>query len=659
MATMMANAIRALAMDAVEKAQSGHPGMPMGMADVATVLFSECLQYHPTDPKWPNRDRFILSAGHGSMLQYALLYLLGYPDIDMEDLKQFRQFGAKTAGHPEYGELLGIETTTGPLGQGFANGVGMAIAERHLNAQFGNIIHHRTFVIAGDGCLMEGISHEAASIAAHLKLNNLVVLWDDNRISIDGSTDLAVSEDTLARFRAYGWSIQAVDGHDMQAVASALANTKEGDKPHLIACRTTIGYGAPKKAGTASCHGSPLGDTEVQSARAALGWHHAPFEIPEDVLQSWRQTGLKGTQAYQSWQEAYRAMEPAARAALEQALSGALPEGWQAGLIALKQSMVDAPKPEATRKASGRVLKALTALIPNLMGGSADLTGSNDTLVSGQEGLQSNHYGGHYLYYGVREHAMAAIMNGLALHGGVIPYAGTFLVFADYCRPAIRLSALMKQRVIYVMTHDSIGLGEDGPTHQPVEHLASLRAIPNLWVYRPADAVETLECWQLSLEAQDAPSLLALTRHNIPTLRTPDHAAISDNLSRYGAYILADTPAGLAHQVTLCATGSEVHIAREAQQTLQAKNIGARLVSFPCVERFLSQPRSYQDQILGNPTIMCAVEAAISLGWERVIGKDGIFIGMRGFGASAPYEQLYEHFGITPHHIVQQVMDRL
>jgi transketolase len=650
----MANAIRALAMDAVERANSGHPGMPMGMADVATVLFSEHLAFDPKHPEWPNRDRFILSAGHGSMLQYALLYLTGYEDMTLEEIKNFRQLGAKTAGHPEYGHAAGIETTTGPLGQGLANAVGMALAERLLAARFSeSLVNHYTYVIAGDGCLMEGISQEAISLAGHLKLNKLIVLFDDNKISIDGPTSLTITEDTLKRFEASGWHTQAIDGHNAEAISKALVAARTSDRPTLIACRTTIAYGAPTKAGTSSSHGSPLGKSEIEGTRQKLGWPHAEFEIPAPVLQAWRDLGSRGHRAFQEWSKHYNAYDAGKRSEFERMLSRELPAAGNEALQAMKKKLAESRPNEATRKSSENVLEVLVPLIPEMIGGSADLTGSNNTKTKPMKPVSASDFSGSYIYYGVREHAMGAIMNGLSLHGEFIPYGGTFLVFTDYCRPAIRLSALMQQRVIYVMTHDSIGLGEDGPTHQPVEHLASLRAIPNLLVFRPADATETAECWALSLAMKNAPSVLSLTRQNLPALRK-DYVA--DNLCARGGYVIAE--ANGKPQVTLIATGSEVSIAVDAQSMLAAKGIAARVVSLPCWELFDAQPASYRESVLGKDTLKVAVEAAARFGWERYIGLDGIFIGMPGFGASAPAKDLYKHFGITAEHITEAVVKK-
>ncbi len=641
----LANAIRALAMDAVEQAKSGHPGMPMGMADVATVLWTRFLKFDPADPAWPDRDRFVLSAGHGSMLLYALLYLTGYPEMTIDEIRRFRQLGSKTAGHPEYGHAPGIETTTGPLGQGLGNAVGMALAERLLAARFGEAVDHYTYVIAGDGCLMEGISHEAISLAGHLRLNKLIVLFDDNNISIDGPTSLSVSDDQVARFRASGWSAVAIDGHDPEAIATAIAEAKRSDRPSLIACRTTIAYGSPTKAGTAASHGSPLGAAEIAGARERLGWSSAAFEIPEGVLQRWREAGKRGAAARSAWQRRVDKLPSEQRAEFRRLMSGKLPKDWTARVAELKEKLV-ADKPSiATRVASQTALEVLNPAIPELIGGSADLTGSNNTRTKALNPVTRDDFSGRYVYYGVREHGMAAAMNGMALHGGVIPYGGTFLVFTDYCRPSIRLSALMGLRVVYVMTHDSIGLGEDGPTHQPVEHLASLRAIPNLLVMRPADAVETLECWAAAIGQSDRPTILALTRQNLPTLRTGSE---SENLSARGGYVLAEAEGG-ERQVTLIGTGSEVAIAMKARELLASEGVRAAVVSLPCWELFDRQTAKYRRGVLGAARLpKVAVEAGVQLGWERYLGSKGGYVGMSGFGASAPYADLYRHFGITP-----------
>ena len=638
----MANAIRALAMDAVQAAKSGHPGMPMGMADAATVLFTKFLKFDPQRPDWPDRDRFVLSAGHGSMLLYALLHLTGYPDMTMAEIRNFRQLHSRTAGHPEYGEAPGIETTTGPLGQGLANAVGMALAERMMNARFGDdLVDHRTWVVAGDGCLMEGISQEAITLAGHLQLGKLIVLFDDNAISIDGPTALATSDDQIGRFKACGWHVQQVDGHDPAALAAAMQAACDNDRPSMIACKTVIGYGAPTKAGTAATHGAPLGEEEIAGARKQLNWQYPPFEIPDDVEEAWRAAGARGAADADAWEQRLAAAVADVRSHFRRVVDGALPADLGDTVIALKkQFAADAPK-MATRQASGKVLERLTEAVPELAGGSADLTGSNNTRTAGHNDVAAGDYSGGYIRYGVREHGMAAAMNGIALHGGLIPYAGTFLVFTDYARPAIRLSALMERRVIYVMTHDSIGLGEDGPTHQPVEHLAALRAMPNLNVFRPCDAVETAECWELALQARETPSVLALTRQGLPTLRT---AHSDENVCARGAYILSEPDE--ERQVTLLASGSEVSIAVEAQALLRKAGIAAAVVSMPCWELFERQPDDYRAAVLGDaPRIAC--EAASGFGWSRWTGERGGFVGMQGFGASAPATQLYEHFGIT------------
>ncbi len=638
--TPMANAIRALAMDAVQKANSGHPGMPMGMADVATVLFRHYLRFDPSCPAWPDRDRFILSAGHGSMLLYALAHLTGYAKMTMEEIKGFRQLGSLTPGHPEYDPEIGVETTTGPLGQGISNSVGFALAERILNARFGDeLVDHRTFVIASDGDLMEGISHEACSLAGHLKLGRLIVYYDDNKISIDGGTELSFTENVKDRFASYGWHVQEVNGHDPEAIAcateAALAVT---DRPSLIACRTIIGFGAPNKQGTSGCHGSPLGPDEVAAARGVLGWTAPPFEIPADILSAWRQVGSRGETLRKAWEG--RLGKAALRGAFEREMNGTPPEEMKAALAALKQKIVAEKPKHATRQSSGAALGALLPVMPELIGGSADLTPSNNTQVKGFGPISAPFYTGRYIHFGVREHGMAAIMNGLALHGGIAPYGGTFMQFTDYCRPALRLAALMKQRVVFVMTHDSIGLGEDGPTHQPVEHLAALRVIPNLLVFRPCDGVETAECWELALKSADAPSVLALSRQGLPTLRTDT----DENKCARGGYVLAEANGPRA--VTLLATGSEVSLAMQARELLAREGIGAAVVSLPCFSLFDKQDEAYKASVLGaGPRV--AVEAGVAAGWSKYVGPRGIFVGLRDFGASAPAEVLYKHFGVT------------
>ncbi|WP_169570328.1 transketolase [Sneathiella limimaris] len=652
--TEMANAIRALSMDAVQKANSGHPGMPMGMADVATVLYSKFLKFDPAKPNWPDRDRFVLSAGHGSMLLYSLLYLTGYKDMTMEEIKNFRQLGSKTAGHPEFGHASGIETTTGPLGQGLATAVGMALGERMMAARFPNAVDHYTYVIAGDGCLMEGISHEAASFAGHNRLNKLIVLWDDNEISIDGKTSLAVSDAPLKRFESYGWDTYSCDGHDPDSIETAIAAARESNKPSLIACKTTIGFGAPNKKGTSGVHGAPLGEEEIALARKELNWPHAPFEIPVKILDRWRAVGTKGARLSAEWEKTVAEMDADTKSTFDFALSGEVPAELDEALNEYKKSLSENEPAWASRKASQEVLKVINEYVSNTVGGSADLTGSNLTKTDHTKPVTPDDFSGRYVYYGVREFGMAAIMNGLALHKGFIPYGGTFMVFTDYARPAIRLSALMEQRVVYVMTHDSIGLGEDGPTHQPVEHLASLRAMPNTFVFRPADAVETAECWDLALKAKKTPSILSLSRQNLPTVRT-DHTA--ENLSAKGAYELS--PASTEAKVTLFATGSEVAIALDAQKVLQSEGIGTRVVSVPCWELFDKQPSAYRKEVLGPNTAKVAIEAACSMGWKKFIGDKGKFIGIDSFGASAPADELYSHFGITSEAIVEAAKKQL
>jgi transketolase len=638
----MANAIRFLAIDAVEAAKSGHPGMPMGMADVATVLFSRFLTFDPADPAWPDRDRFVLSAGHGSMLLYALLHLTGYEGVTSDQLRAFRQWGSKTPGHPEYGHTPGVETTTGPLGQGIATAVGMALAERLMNARFGDdFVDHYTYVIAGDGCLMEGLSHEAISLAGHLKLGKLIVLFDDNEISIDGATSLSCSDDQLARFKASGWSASRIDGHDPEAIAAAIERARNSDRPSLIACRTVIGFGAPNRQGTEKAHGAPLGTEEIAKTRAALGWPHAPFQIPESVLDQWREIGTRGHAARRNWIERTRRPNSAPRSPFHDALNRNLPCGY-AQAMAQVRARFAAERPNiATRQASQLVIDAIAEALPNLLGGSADLTHSNLTRAKTQQPVRPGNFEGSYIHYGVREHAMAAAMNGIALHGGFIPYGGTFLTFADYSRPAIRLAALMGVRVIHVMTHDSIGLGEDGPTHQPVEHLASLRAIPNLLVFRPADAVETAEAWDCALRSQASPSVLCLSRQGLPTFR---EASSEQNLVAFGAYVVVEPEDG--RDVTLIATGSEVSIALRAAELLASVSVRAAVVSAPCFDLFRQQSREYRTAVLGRvPRI--GVEAAVEGDWARWLGEDGEFVGMTGFGASAPAEVLYREFGIT------------
>ncbi len=651
----LANAIRALAMDAVEQAKSGHPGLPMGAADIATVLFTQALKFDPADPKWPDRDRFVLSAGHGSMLIYAALYLTGFESVTLDEIKRFRQLGSKTPGHPENFITAGVETTTGPLGQGIANAVGMAMAERHLAAEYGDeIVNHATFVIASDGDLMEGISQEAIALAGHLKLNKLIVLFDDNGISIDGPLSLSDSVDQVKRFEACGWAASRIDGHDPAAIAQAIETARRSDKPTMIACKTTIGYGAPTKAGKASSHGSPLGGEEIKGAREKLGWSEAPFQIPADVLTQWRAAGQRSKPARAAWDKRLAALPADKRVEFERRMKGDLPGTLNTAIRAVKEKLAAEPKEIATRTACEFALESIIPAVPEMIGGSADLTGSNNTRTKSMKAITPTDFSGRFVHWGIREHGMAAAMNGMALHGGIIPYSGTFLVFSDYCRPSIRLAALMGERVIHVMTHDSIGLGEDGPTHQPVEHLAALRAIPNLNVFRPADAVETAECWQLALEGRETPSVLALTRQNLPQLR---RQLDERNKCVNGAYEIS--PAQGQAQVSLFATGSEVSIAVEAQRLLAEKGVQARVVSVPCFELFQAAPDAVRRAVIGDSPVKVGVEAAVRQGWDAIIGADGIFVGMTGFGASAPYKELYNHFGITAAKVAEAALSRL
>jgi transketolase len=652
----MANAIRALAMDAVEKAKSGHPGMPMGMADVATVLFTQFLKFDPASPSWPDRDRFVLSAGHGSMLLYSLLYLTGYADMTLDEIKRFRQLGSKTPGHPEYGHTPGVETTTGPLGQGLATAVGMAIAERHTAAVFGDsIVDHKTYVIASDGDLMEGISHEAIALAGHLKLNKLIVLFDDNGISIDGALSLSDNVDQVKRFEACGWNASRIDGHDPKAIAAALEKAQNSDKPVLIACKTKIGFGAPTKAGKSSSHGSPLGADEIKGAREALGWNYPPFEIPDDILEAWRAAGARGNPAHADWNKRLAALDGSKRSEFERRSKGEISTQALDGAVrARKEKLAKEPEETATRVASERALESLVPALPEMIGGSADLTGSNNTRTKSMQPLTAADFSGRFIHYGIREHGMAAAMNGMALHGGIVPYSGTFLVFSDYCRPALRLAALMGVRAIHVMTHDSIGLGEDGPTHQPVEHLAALRAIPNLLVFRPADAVETIECWQLALQNKDRPSVLALTRQGLPQL---SQDFLDQNRCPAGAYEIS--PADGKAEVSIFASGSEVSLAVAAQNLLQAKGVAARVVSVPCFELLAEAPETARKAVIGDAKVKIGVEAAVRQGWDALIGSDGAFVGMSSFGASAPYKELYKHFGITPEAVAEAALRKL
>jgi len=646
----LATALRFLSVDMVEKAVSGHPGMPLGMADVLTVLFSEYLSFDASCPTWANRDRFILSAGHGSAALYSLAYLLGYPEATLDQLKAFRQRGSKTPGHPEHDLGFGIETTTGPLGQGLGNAVGMAMAEQMMRAELGkDIISHRTFVVAGDGCLMEGVGQEALSLAGHLGLSKLTVLFDDNHISIDGDTDLSCSDNHSERFRACGWHTLAVDGHDPAAIRAALDQALLSDKPTFIACRTTIGWGSPTKAGTAATHGSPLGKEEIAQMRQNLSWPYDPFVIPDDVLTAWRNLGVRGKSARLAWEQQWGALPPEQK----NRMNADFPKNAQETLLSYKKQWFTDRPTMATRKASGLVLDQLAPLVPALVGGSADLTGSNNTRAKSQKTFSVNHPEGRYIHYGVREHAMGAIMNGLSLYGGFVPYGGTFLVFSDYLRPALRLSALMAQGVIYVLTHDSIGLGEDGPTHQPIEHLAALRAIPNVHNFRPADAVETLECWELALKNRHTPSVLALSRQDLPTLRNPE-ADIAINASARGAYVISE--GSLPPKITLVATGSEVSLAVDVQNALAQHGAGATVVSMPCQELFWAQSESYREALFPKDRPIVAIEAASPLSWYRLVGEKGMIFGIETFGMSAPAADVYDHFGLTPKAITENIV---
>ncbi len=650
----MVNAIRMLAADAVQKAKSGHPGMPMGMANAATVLWTRFLKFDPSKPDWEDRDRFILSAGHGSMLLYSLLFLSGYEAITIEEIKRFRQLGSNTPGHPEYDVSHGIETTTGPLAQGLGNAVGMALAERLRNARWGDeIVDHYTYCIVGDGCLMEGLSHEAISFAGFLRLSKLIVLWDDNRISIDGATSLSTKDNQLARFEACGWDAQVVDGDDAEAVAAAISRARLSDKPSLIDCRTIIGKGAPTKAGTSATHGAPLGEDEVAGTRRSLGWPYPPFVVPPHIVAAWREAGTRSVAARQAWEARFGALPADRKAEYRRTSTGGLATNWQAPLNEFKRRLATEQPTWATRKASGEALEILTANFPEMIGGSADLTESVFTKTRLTEDVRPGDFSGRYVHYGVREHVMASVMNGVALHGGFIPYGGTFLVFADYMRGGMRMSALMKQRVIYVLTHDSIGVGEDGPTHHPSETLASLRVMPNMLVFRPADAVETFECWVIAITECDMPSCLVLSRQAVPAVRM-EHESV--NLSARGAYVLHEADGG-ERQVSLFATGSEVHVAVEARNILQSHGIPTAVISMPCWELFENQPERYRKEVLGPAWPHCvrvAVEAAISPGWDRYIGENGVFVGLKGFGLSAPAEVLFKHFGIVADNVVAQ-----
>ena len=640
--TDLANAIRFLSIDAVQKANSGHPGMPMGMADVCTVLFRHFLKFDPSRPDWINRDRFVLSAGHGSMLLYALLHLTGYKSVSLNDIKNFRQLDSICAGHPEYEKGTGIETTTGPLGQGIANAVGFAISEEILKSKKGkDIYNHKTYVVAGDGCLMEGISHESLSLAGHLKLKNLVMFFDNNSISIDGPTSLAVSDNYKKRLEAYGWDYIDINGHNEKQIFKAIKKCQNAKRPTVIACKTTIGFGSPNKSGKSSAHGSPLGDEEIQLVRKKLKWKHAPFEIPKEILQEWRSVGENGKKEVKKWEKKAGSKLKKITDKNSQKLTKLFAD---AKKMAIKES-----KPIATRKSSEDILNLLTVHMPELIGGSADLAGSNNTKTKSQKIIKPGNFAGSYIHYGVREHAMCGIMNGIALHGELIPYGGTFLIFSDYCKPSIRLSALMKQRVVYVMTHDSIGLGEDGPTHQPVEQIAGLRAIPNLNVFRPADTIETIECWDLALRQTNTPSVLSLTRQNLKLLRTKNDQT---NKCSYGAYEIYRSNPEI--NLTIIATGSEVEIAVEASQQLAKENIHSKVVSMPCQELFEQQESSYKKNLLEETTAKISIEAASTMGWKKYTGNQGVELGIDTFGKSAPYKKIYEHFKLTSNNIIQQ-----
>jgi transketolase len=654
MSRRMANAIRGLAIDGVEAAKSGHPGMPMGMADVATVLFSRFLNFDATQPHWPDRDRFVLSAGHGSMLLYSLLHLNGFPGMGIDELKRFRQLGSRTPGHPENYVTQGVETTTGPLGQGISTAVGMAMAERHLQAEYGRkIVDHHTYVIASDGDLMEGVSQEAIALAGHYKLAKMIVLWDDNGISIDGPLSLSDSVDQLKRFQAAGWRAERVDGLDQEAVAAAIQRAQRSNKPTLIACRTIIGYGAPHKQGTSKAHGEPLGPDEAAAAKQALGIPGAPFEVPADVLKAWREAGARGGAVRTAWQDRFATLSERKRREFERRMAGDRPQKLGKAILAHKKALAAAPQTVATRKASELALDVIVPVMPELVIGSADLTPSNNTKAKGLVEVTPKSFKGRYIHYGIREHGMSAAMNGMSLHGGVVPAGGTFLIFTDYARPAMRLAALMERPVVYVMTHDSIGLGEDGPTHQPVEQLSALRAIPHMRVFRPCDTIETAECWQMALERKDGPTVLALSRQNLPQLR----GYTQKNLCETGAYELAGAEGGRA-RVSIFASGSEVSLAMTAREQLAAKGIAARVVSVPSLELFIAQPEDVKAKIIGTAPIRVGVEAAVRWGWDAVIGEDGIFVGMKSFGASAPIKDLYPHFRITPEEVVDEVMKR-
>ena len=651
----MANAIRFLSIDAVQKANSGHPGLPMGMADVSTVLFRRYLKFNPQDPNWDDRDRFVLSAGHGSMLLYSLLYLTGYKGSSIRDIINFRQLNSKCAGHPEYGHLKGIETTTGPLGQGFANAVGMAIAERKLSKDFGpKTCDHYTYVIASDGDLMEGISHEAASLAGHLKLKKLIVFFDDNGISIDGPVSLSNSENTINRFKAYQWNTLSINGHDQDQISKAISKAQNSNKPTLIACRTKIGFGSPNKQGKSSVHGSPLGLDEIELTRTKLKWNYKPFELPNNIKNAWLDSGSRSMDKYKKWKSHINKMKTSSKKEYARRIAGRLPSNINKILNNFKKDCSNKEVVKATRQSSEMVINQISPHMPELIGGSADLTGSNNTKASATKILDSKNYSGNYIYYGIREHGMAAIMNGMALHKGVVPFGGTFLIFSDYCKPSIRLSALMRQRVVYIFTHDSIGLGEDGPTHQPVEQLAGLRSIPNLNVFRPADTVETVEAWQISLQSNNTPSAIALTRQSLPTIRKK-HS--NKNLTSHGAYEIYKN--SKKPKVSIFASGSEVEIALEVSKLLEKNKINSRVISVPCIDLFEKQTSTYRKKIIGESAINVSIEAGSELAWEKLCPKNMLSIGMNSFGASAPYKKLYEHFGITPQKIFKKIINKL
>jgi len=644
----LSNAIRFLSIDAIQKANSGHPGLPMGMADVATVLFKYYLKFNPKNPSWINRDRFILSAGHGSMLLYSLLYLTGYKSISINDIQNFRQMDSICAGHPEYEKNSGIETTTGPLGQGLSNAVGMAIAEENLKKKFGtNLINHKTYVIASDGDLMEGISHEAMSLAGHLKLKNLIVFFDNNKISIDGSTNLSVSDNYKKRFESYGWSFQEVNGHNEKQISKAIKKSLKSNKPNLISCKTIIGYGSPNKSGKASSHGAALGEDEVVLVRKKLNWKYKPFEIPKEILSAWRDIGVKGALEENKWNSIYSKKDKKIKSEINRIINLKLPEDFNKHIISLKKKIFDMKPNQASRQSSAFVLENITKYLPELIGGSADLSGSNNTKTKHSTVIKPSNFSGNYIHYGVREHGMAGIMNGMALHGGIIPYGGTFLIFLDYCKPSLRLSAMMGQKVIYIFSHDSIGLGEDGPTHQPIEHLTHLRAIPNLNVFRPADTIETLECWETALKSSSNPSVIALSRQKIPFVT---ETLTNKNMSALGGYELKKTNSN--PEITLIASGSEVEIAIDALKKLKEDNINSKVVSMPCQELFDKQPKEYREKVIDKNSKKISIEASSILGWEKYVGSDGASLGLKSFGKSAPYKSIYENFNLTSDSVV-------